>query len=234
MERVARNCAPVERWRQRTRAGVTMSQRMLLILRDMRAAQEAGHAWVYADGVHPRTLRKMIESGWVAVSPGKGIDRDRVRITSLGLRMLRRFEQPPRRFDGICPRCGERAKQVHANGYVEGYCAPCAAEHKRRNYELKGHRVDPAKPCSRCKERPRHILSSGKAIAYCAECRRSFRSEERQRQKARKLERLARGEIILCSRCGQRCVCHTERSVQDYCWPCLKALRVERHQRKTS
>lgn len=223
--------APVPDWKQRTRAGMRMSRRMLLLLQDMRAAREAGWPWVaFNGGVHPRTLRTLLDREWITRS--HGLDGARYKITTGGLRALELFERPPRRFDGICPSCGVRPRAVSAGGKELPYCRECLNQSHRRQYALKGHQFAPDSLCPKCGVRPRLTFASGKRHVYCRECRNAQRADERRRQDELDRARIERGEPPLCCRCHKRPRAYTDKTIYDYCEECRREYQREYHARR--
>lgn len=210
--------APVENWKQRNRHGMTMSQKQMGILQDLRAAKEAEFPWVYLDGVHARTLNSLLRFDWVAVSPGGELDRDRYRITHAGLKALKIFEVPPRRYDGICPVCGVRPKQMMPSGQ-HGYCKECDKAHKQRQRALGRPRLNPNRPCSDCGGGPLYVTSTGEVTTWCKACRSKHRAADRRRRNERLLARIAAGDIPLC-KCGQPLYVTTW--VHDRCEGCWR------------
>lgn len=221
---------PVSNWKQRRRHGMNMSRRMLLLLQQMRQAKQDDWPWVILEGVHKRTINSLLKFGWVAASVG--LDGTRYSITVAGLKALSIFEQPPRRFDGICPACGIRPKQTKPNGRIYGYCVECEREHKRKQYHLGRYRMNPDALCCQCHERPRHRTANGKVSAYCTQCRHARRAQERQRMHELNLERIRRGEVLLCRRCKERPRRYTDKYVHDYCRECQREYMNEYNHRR--
>lgn len=217
---------PGEKWKQRRRGGLIMSQRMLLLLQDMRAAQAAGWKWVaFNGGVHKRTINSLIRRDWISQS--KGIDGVRYSITARGLKALRVFEAPTYRYDGICPTCGLRPRAVTASGNELAYCRECQRLHRKRQYELFGHQFAPDSLCPDCGQRPRQVYPSGKRGVYCRECRNKRRREERRSQKNLNRKRIERGEVLLCCRCHSRPRAYTDKTIYDYCEECRREYHRE-------
>lgn len=207
-----------------------MTALMERALQQLRGADQAGAPFVHLPDVHKHTIRALVKRDWIFAS--KGLDGTRYRITGRGLKALKAYEQPPRRYDGICPVCGVRPKKVYPGGRQYGYCDECEREHKRRMWKMKGKQLDRTAPCSDCGIRPRHIYPSGAIIIYCYECRQSRRAEERRRKHARLLERIRSGEVILCIRCHAAPRYHTTNTVYDYCYDCYRAYMNDYNDRR--
>lgn len=208
---------PVENWKQRRRHGMVMSRTQMRILQALRAAEKADEPWVYLDRLHKRTLKSLLRFGWVYCSLANELDRERYRITSAGLKALKIFETPPRRFDGLCPVCGVRPKHVSVNGRVWGYCQPCDNASKRRARALKRPRLNPNCPCSDCGG-PLYVTSTGEVTTWCKACRSKHRKADRARREVRLRARIAAGDIPTC-KCGQPLYVTPSR-VHDKCERC--------------
>lgn len=209
-------------WKQRRRAGLpVMSRHMMLVLQDMRAAKASGFPFVDLSGVHKRTINALVRFDWIFESPG--LDGVRYKITLRGEKALKVYERPTYRYDGLCPRCGLRPKKNWSSGKTCGYCDECLRKRDKRQYALKGHQFRPDSVCPMCKERPRLTYRNGKQHTYCAECRHARRAQERRRQHDLNLERIARGEVLLCRRCKAQPRYHTNKYVYDLCPDCQRA-----------
>lgn len=203
---------------------------MLEVLRFLRQCQHDGWPFVTLDDIHKRTLNSLFNRDWIARSDGP--DR-RYKITARGLHALKIYEAPSsRRSDGLCPSCGIRPKRVYPSGRLYGYCIECEREHKRKMYQMGRTRMNPDAPCCQCHERPRYRTANGHVYAYCAECRHERRAAERTRQHALNLERIRRGEVLLCRRCKQRPRRYTDKYVYDYCPECQRQYTAEYNQRR--
>lgn len=224
---------PVKNWKFRRRAGLPMiSRHMLGILLDMRTAHDAGYKVVGMEKVHGRTIRSLLNRGWIAESPG--LDGLKYYLTVQGKRAVRVYEQPPdRRWDGMCPTCCERPKQVYSSGKTGGYCKECNRESNKRQRLLKRPRLNPDRPCSTpgCAN-PVYVSPRGVIRTYCETCFRQRRHAERESRKARKLARIAAGDVPVCMTCGQHPVRYTKNAVSDYCPTCERAYHREYHRRQ--
>lgn len=74
--------------------------------------------------------------------------------------------------------------------------------------------------------------SEAKRYTFCYECLKEYRKEQRERRRARMMERLKKGEPVLCIRCKRETVYHTEKSVFDYCRKCFYEMQNARYHRK--
>lgn len=220
------------RCKQLRRSGLpAMSRKMMHILQYLRQAKHEN--FPFADlpaEVHGRTINTLVERDWILAS--KGLDGVRYSITGRGLKALKVYEAPTRRFDGICCRCNERPRYQAKNGKLQPYCLPCNRRIGRRQHALRGRRLREETPCSRCKTRPRHRPASGRLIAYCIECKREQRKEEKQRAKKRLLKRLRAGEFVPCIRCKEQPRHYAANSVYDYCEACYRAMQRDYRQKR--
>jgi len=191
-----------------------------------------GDEWQALD-LHRNTVSTLLRYDWVQEAPGPG--GMAYRITKRGRDAHALFASPVgnRRWDGMCPMCGERPKH---NSW--GYCQPCAQSRNKRNYLQNGEawrRAGAGKLCPECGKRPRHVTGSGSVRPYCTECARRRNKLERQRRVANLLARVQAGEYVPCCRCDQP-VYHSANSVYDYCYDHYREYqrqsRVRRHWRK--
>lgn len=225
---------PVENWTQRERHGMVMTRREMGILQYLHQAKERDSECPFADlpGVHKLTIRALMRKGWIFISPGKGLDTPKYYISEQGERALRIFEQPPRRYDGICPSCNERPVHISSSGRRTGYCLECGNELSRRKYHHgvpKGSEDNSV--CPRCNKRPRHVLPGGKQITYCEHCNRVMKRRNKRKNKQRKMELARRGEL-LCIRCKAKPRHYTDKSVYDYCEDCWHQYMREYNDRR--
>lgn len=224
--------APVENWKQRQRHGMTMSRLQMGILQDLRTAKQDGFPFIYITKVDPRTLRAMQNFGWIYLSPGGDKDQDRYTITDRGLKALKIFEQPSRRYDGICPACNTRPKEFTSKGKAIGYCKECARESKRKARAMGRPLVKPNRMCSCCREKPVHVYSSGKPKTYCKECLKQKRSIYKKEMHKRLIERIKNGEFLACCRCKTEPRWHTENTVFAYSHKCYRDYMNDRYEQK--
>lgn len=206
---------------------------MLDVLKRLRDAHDDKHPFIYLDDVHGRTIRSLTTRDWIvkSVAP-KNLDRPRYKITGRGLRACAIYEIPPeeydpRRYDGICPRCGERERGCYKTGTIRAYCMPCDRAIGRRNHRLYGSQKKPG-ICPACNKRDKHITPSGDVKSYCLPCCRQKSKIYRRRKYKREREQVARGEELLCYRCHQKPRYVTGNTVQDYCIDCTREYRMSR------
>jgi hypothetical protein len=203
----------------------TMSQIMMEVLYNLREASQAGYPFIALEGVHSRTINTLLERDWMLES--KGLDGVRYRITGRGLHALAVYEQPSRRFDGICPRCDIRPRTTYGTGTPCPYCDECKREIGRKQYALRGNRLNPDGLCAQCQTNKRHTYPSGKTIPYCMVCRKARRKHERELRQKNLLTRIEQGEFLPCYRCREQPRHHTGKTVHDYCYDCYREYQNE-------
>jgi len=193
-----------------------ITPRLLDVLIRLRTAQDSDAPFDALTGVHKRTLNALIERGWIYSDPGR--DGWRYRITALGLKALKVYEPQLKRYDGICPECGDHPKHVTRGGRVEGYCAACLLKQGRRKYALRIESKRPDTLCPRCHKRTRSRLPNGRVRTYCEPCTRRLKHRDKKRQLRSRLERVLAGEFIKCRQPGcEQPIHHTENSSYDFC-----------------
>jgi hypothetical protein len=190
----------------------TITDSMFRALQCLAIAERNEMPFITLDGVNIGTIRALQSRDWMVIS--KGLDGTRYRITGRGLKAFNEYNTPSgRRFDNICPSCGINSREGYfPSGKKRPYCLEC----QRKNHK-KG-KVSPASLCSACKSAPRHQYRSGQASAYCTDCQRAKSLE----QKRRRLERVLRGETILCSCCHEAPVYCNRTTASSYCHECLR------------
>ena len=223
--------APVENWKQRHRYGMTMSQRQMQILQFLEQSKRQGFEFVTLPKLHPKTLRVMQEQDWIFASPGE--DGTRYKITLRGIKALRIFEQPTRRFDDLCPNCCDRPKHRYSTGTKAGYCLDCIHELAARAYKRRGYGIRPDRLCSRCHKFPVYVRPSGKVLTYCLHCKNVMNRREKKRAHRRNLARIANGEHIpcICKGCNEPRY-HTQKIVYDYCYAHYREMQNDYNRRK--
>jgi hypothetical protein len=206
----------------------SISARMFTVLQWLAAYD----CFVRLPRVNPRTLRSLTQRLWVSHENIAG--EDCYLITREGKLALEMYSKPrdARRFDGICPTCGERPRHVFPSGVTGGYCIVCQRKHGRRKVALFGHQRKPDALCPRCKERKLLWSASGRPRSHCVVCDKVLRKESRERRRVRDLALIAAGEFLPCRRCKTKPRAHTERSVSDYCVECRRAYAREYYARK--
>lgn len=213
-----------------------MSIMMLRVLMYMDSQQDdVGHLWLSLEDVHGHTIRALREHDWIVGSDG--LDGRKYKITERGIKVMKHYSLPvePRRYDGICPRCGENPVCYSESGNRHGYCRECFRKAKRRFRRIHptGGRAE-GQMCPDCGERERHVAPSGKIRTYCLPCRRERQKEYRKRKFQKRLERIEAGEFIACCKCGDKPVHYGETYVSDYCHDCFKDYMNEYNRKRRS
>lgn len=201
------------------------------VMHHLLATKQAGYFFVPLHDVHHRTIHALVERDWIVSTK----DGQRHQITGRGEKAYRVYSNSnhdTRRFDGLCPDCGERPKIETPSGRDYGYCEQCLRKRRRRQrVDLTQRYKD--RTCPRCGTRQRHITKSGNVRPYCKPCRREHSKDYRKRYNAELLERIQNGYIKYCSSCHTEPVRITGNTVHDYCEDCHKAyMREYRQSRK--
>lgn len=139
------------------------------VLHQLREAKQNDWPFIHLPDVHKNTTRALERKGWIFGSLGS--DGIRYTITSAGLKALKIYEKPARRFDGICPTCGTRPKRVRANGRLDPYCRECRAVSNRRRHQLGIQRLIPGRLCANSKcSNVRYTSPKGRTYSRCLAC----------------------------------------------------------------
>lgn len=221
------------KWKSRKLAGYPlMTNRMLVILEYLRDCKAQGWPAVALEGINPRTLNVMARHDWIFAS--SGLDGVRYSITARGLTALEVYSAPAkeRRYDGLCPRCGERPVHIWPSGRSDSYCLPCNRVRWRRYYLLGGGKVMKGNLCPRCKTRTRHVTASGAIRSYCIQCLRARARAERKRRIARELALALEHGAKPCIRCGERPRYHTANTMYAYCRECYRQQQAAAAKRR--
>lgn len=83
---------------QRLRKGIPLTSIQFAVLKDLYAAKQAGRGFIALPMTHARTLRSMLQPGWIAEQ--SGADGLRYKITSRGEAVFHLFDNPHRRWPG--------------------------------------------------------------------------------------------------------------------------------------
>jgi hypothetical protein len=201
--------------------------RDLNLLDDLRAHADAGRIWVPLK-MRRAQERRLFNEGVLFVSPNQHTGEREYKITQRGRDMLEVFA-PRKRYDGICPQCGERPRGDAA------YCPDCARElnnEAARRHRERRETVHTDKPCAICNRRPRAVSSYGIQQSVCSECATRRNREYRARRQAERRARVEAGEVLICTRCGKRPVTVSDRHVGEVCSVCgsKSASRSRRRQ----
>lgn len=215
------------------------TQKMLDVLKRLRASKEAGYPFISLDDVHSLTLRSLQNRDWIVRSLGvKGECANVVySITGRGVKACAIYEIPPeeydqRRWDNICCRCGKNERGIYASGSRKPYCDACLKDIERRTRTLFGYQTKEG-PCPMCGTRQKHVTKSGRVRPYCKPCRRKRSKQYRQEKYKREYAQVQAGELLLCYRCHKRPRWLTGRTLQDYCYECAQSYKRQRyHQNK--
>ena len=195
-----------------------ITHKMMAVLVHLRQALDDDAPFQYLNDFHMRTVNTLVERFFVFKSPG--LDGIRYKITGRGKMALKLYESPveDRRYDDVCPRCGNNPKHFYPNGRKYGYCLPCARIARRENNQLHGYRQARVfnEVCPRCEKRKRHVSESGRIKSWCLHCRREDGKTKRPGRTAARLAAIADGDVPKCCKCDDG-VYSTERSVYDYC-----------------
>jgi hypothetical protein len=181
----------------------------------------------------PRTIRFLTGQDWIVASRW-GIDgKTLYQITGRGEKAHGVFAKPGRRFDGICPECGERPKAIGKNGYKYPYCLPCEHQLKARRRQLFGDEGK-IRLCPDCGLRVVKRSSTGTFRSWCAPCEKKRRKEERRRRNQRYLALIKRGDPPMCRRCKEQPRHLVGEWVSDYCYQCYRDYQNEYNRRRES
>ncbi len=223
----------MSKWQRKIEGYARMTSIMFEAMSRLGDGANDGNLFDPLDGVHGRTIRALMARDWIVES--EGVDGDILyKMTGRGEMALKMYNTPleSRRYDGLCPICGQRPKAYTRNGNCYGYCQECDREKRKRQRRLFGNQKDPNSICPRCGERKVHVPASGNVRSLCQPCRRKDQKVARKRQTRRKLERIAQGEVLLCIRCKAAPRYHTANTVFDYCHSCLRAYMNDYNYRR--
>jgi hypothetical protein len=177
-----------------------------------------------------RTIRFLIGQDWIVMS--RGIDcKTMYAITGRGEKAYGVFAKPARRFDGICPDCGERPKAITKSGKSIGYCRECK---KARDNSKQGMYPDRLRLCPTCGLRVVRRTSTGTLRSWCGPCEKKWRKKERRRRNRRLLARIRKGNPPLCYKCKERPRYVMSKWVSDYCYECNREYHNEYYRRRRS
>lgn len=191
--------------------------------------------WKYLEDEHGRTIKSLIRRDWIVRSPGRDLDRTRYKITGRGKKAFMVYSDDSyndRRYDGICPECGERERVTRSSGKQAGYCRECENRLCRRKSVRTSKRVQIA-TCPRCKKSEKHQYPGGMFSSYCLQCTRETKQEQKRRKRKRLIKLLKNGGHVGCLKCGQR-VHFTDRTVWDYCLNCYREYHRDYRKRRAS
>lgn len=152
------------------------------VLLRLREAKQDGWPFIHLPDVHWHTTNALERKGWIFSSDG--LDGTRYKITDAGLKALKVYERPARKFDGLCPTCRLRPRYQRKNGRLDPYCAECSNESNRRRYHLGRTRLKPDGVCARCKVSQRHTSRTGRTYSHCKTCLAAIKREWVARKKA--------------------------------------------------
>lgn len=199
----------------------TITGPMMDVMNRLRDAHEVEEPWQELDDVDQRTIKAILTRKWMDES---GRKYKLYKINEEGLKALKVYGKMLKRYDGICPTCGERPKHVTSGGKKEGYCKVCLSALRKRQRALGIQYKRPDSLCPRCVEknfkhkRTRHVTPGGWIAAYCKHCLKVIKRRGKRKAIALRLQRVLAGEFVKCriKDCNEP-VTHTDRSQSDLC-----------------
>jgi ribosomal protein S14 len=206
-----------------------MYGRNLLLLAELEQSLKDGYPWVTIPdpkcwrgrGSRTKRERTLVNYDLIVISPDPYTGERAYKITRRGINLLKAYRQRERRNDKLCPRCNEKPRHVSANGRVAGYCKECKNEVHAEVLERQRHKPN-NQPCANCGREPRAVSSSGHIFQYCRQCLRDMGKHYREKNEQERLQRVKQGEVILCSRCGERPAAVRRSGVKHYCDECIR------------
>lgn len=202
---------------QYKRAGYPdMTSARLRVLDRLAESADAGQPWVEMH-IKSNLARTLVNMDLIVISVDRYTGTRAYKITGRGRDVLAAYKSPMKRYDGMCPRCG----RPRAEG--KRYCVDCHRDVNRAAataYRKRQQSNPIDAPCSQCGERPRAVSQYGIQQALCVECAYERGRDYRARRQERLRERIANGEVVICTYCGKRPVQVTENRVAQRCREC--------------
>lgn len=208
-----------------------MYGRNLLFLAELEQSMKDGYPWVTIPepecwrgrGSRTKRERTLVNYDLIVISPDPYTGERAYKITKRGIDLLKAYRRRSRRNDDLCPRCNERPRHVSANGRKAGYCRECKNETHAEIIERQRHKPH-NQPCANCGSAPRAISNTGRVFQYCRECLRVMGKHYREKNERERLERIKRGEMILCTRCGKHPAAVRKNGAKHYCGECIREI----------